>query len=195
MSRELRSIVLTCLVIIFYALSGLLQTGKFIFPFPIYDFIFLLLVLIFTFQNWNKYTKINFLFYFLLALFQILSNEFYWSLFLNTEEMTKFSYTLTTDVFYLLVYFTFLIEITRYFILQKWKKFMWTYPLIFFVLISSLLLNIEVLRSLGIFIFASLLLVQQNNKNEKSQYFYPAAYLLFLMIFFDFTKFITLFLI
>ena len=52
MSREKRTVFIVVLTLIVYSVSQFLETGEFIFPFPIFDSI--LLLIFFQFIYWNR---------------------------------------------------------------------------------------------------------------------------------------------
>jgi len=101
MKKENRLIFITSLTLLSYALIILLDKGVFIFPFPLNEIIILIIALQFSYWNFKKYKVVS-LILVLIGLLSSLSNEYYWSILLNFENMNKFSNTIIIDMFLLL---------------------------------------------------------------------------------------------
>ena len=101
MKKENRLIFITSLTLSFYALIILLDKGVFIFPFPLNEVIILIIASQFSYWNFKKHKVVS-LIVFLIGLLSSLSNEYYWSILFNFENMIKLSNTIMIDVFILL---------------------------------------------------------------------------------------------
>ena len=101
MTKEVRLLFIISLTLLIYALCIFFDKDAFLFPFPLNQFIVLIVSAQFTFWNFKKY-KLASILMLIIGLFSTLGNEFYWSIFLNPENMTLFSNTIITDFFQLL---------------------------------------------------------------------------------------------
>ncbi|MDG1148153.1 MAG: hypothetical protein P8N52_07610 [Crocinitomicaceae bacterium] len=101
MAKEVRLLFLTALTLLIYALSIFFDKGVLLFPFPLNQLILLIVAVQLTRWNFKSYKTASVL---ILAtgLFSTLGNEIYWNTFLDSESMTLFSKTITTDIFQLL---------------------------------------------------------------------------------------------
>ena len=101
MKKENRLIFITSLTLLSYALIILFDKGVLLFPFPLNEIIILIVASQFAYWNLKKH-KIVSLILVTIGLLSSLSNEYYWSIILNFENMVEFSNTIITDVFELL---------------------------------------------------------------------------------------------
>ena len=101
MKKENRLIFITSLTLLSYALIILFDKGVLLFPFPLNEIIILIVASQFAYWNSKKH-KIVSLLLVTIGLLSSLSNEYYWSIILNFENMVEFSNTIITDVFELL---------------------------------------------------------------------------------------------
>ena len=93
MSKEGRIIALAILTIFIYAFIILLQKGAFIFPFPLNEIIFFISALAISFHQFKNEKFLSILFPI------VLSSEFYWAIFFNTQQMEALSNSFFTDLF------------------------------------------------------------------------------------------------
>ncbi len=103
MATEKRTIFLACVTLTVYALSGLLQQGKFLYPFPLNEFIFFGISTYIAIRNFNQ-QKILYSLLVFAAISFVASRSYNWNLFLSSESMERLDHSYTTDVFYLLFY-------------------------------------------------------------------------------------------
>ena len=103
MSKEGRVIALAILTIFIYAFSILLQKGAFIFPFPLNEIIFFISAIAIAIQQYKNDKLLSVLFPIVGFTF-VLSSEFYWAIFYNSQQMEVFSNSLVTDLFKIIFY-------------------------------------------------------------------------------------------
>ena len=103
MATEKRTIFLACVTLTVYALSGLLQQGKFLYPFPLNEFIFLGISTYIAIRNF-KQQKLIYSLLILAAISFIACRSYNWNLILSSESMERLDRGYTTDVFYVLFY-------------------------------------------------------------------------------------------
>jgi hypothetical protein len=84
MATEKRTIFLACVTLTVYALSGLLQQGKFLFPFPLNEFIFLGIASYISIRNFSS-QKFNYGLLIVSSLFYVACRSYNWNIFLDTE--------------------------------------------------------------------------------------------------------------
>ena len=104
MTPQRKTITLLITTLIVYAVIGWIQTRQLIFPFPLNEVIFLLIVGYFYFltkDRWSLLLVVG-------ACFFVGSNEFYWNLFLTSEQMVRFSKLLITDICLIFFYIIFI---------------------------------------------------------------------------------------
>ena len=103
MATEKRTIFLACVTLTVYALSGLLQQGKFLYPFPLNEFIFLGISAYIAIRNF-KQQKLLYNLLILAAISFVACRSYNWNLILSSESMERLDHGYTTDVFYVLFY-------------------------------------------------------------------------------------------
>ena len=103
MATEKRTIFLACVTLTVYALSGLLQQGKFLYPFPLNEFIFFGISAYIAIRNF-KQQKPLYTLLILAAISFVASRSYNWNLILSSESMERLDHGYTTDVFYVLFY-------------------------------------------------------------------------------------------
>jgi ABC-type multidrug transport system fused ATPase/permease subunit len=86
MRTEERTVFLACLIPIVFGGIMYLEKGMFILPFPLNEIIFAIVAFYFAFKHYKFYTN-QALFSSAFAFFNLLSTEFFWSLFLKPEQM------------------------------------------------------------------------------------------------------------
>ena len=103
MATEKRTIFLACVTLTVYALSGLFQQGKFLYPFPLNEFIFFGISTYIAIRNFNQ-QKILYSLLVFAAISFVASKTYNWNLILSSESMERLDHGYTTDVFYVLFY-------------------------------------------------------------------------------------------
>ena len=103
MATEKRTIFLACVTLTVYALSGLLQQGKLLYPFPLNEFIFLGISAYIAIRNF-KQQKLLYSLLILAAISFVACRSYNWNLILSSESMERLDHGYTTDVFYVLFY-------------------------------------------------------------------------------------------
>jgi hypothetical protein len=88
MNREKRLVTLSILTLAAYAGSLYLEYGTILYPFPLNEAIFFVASLAFFFWNHEK-EKMNSYLALFTALFLLLSTQFFWSFFLDDQEMVN----------------------------------------------------------------------------------------------------------
>lgn len=86
MSREAKAVLMGFLTILIFSTSGLLQMGTLIIPFPLFDPILCILCILFL--SWNPKAYPIFLAFLLVLIFRLLGDVFFWSFFLQGEELS-----------------------------------------------------------------------------------------------------------
>ncbi len=105
MATEKRTIFLACVTLTVYALSGLLQQGKFLYPFPLNEFIFLGVGGYIAFRNFSE-QNFNYGLLIASALFYVACRSYNWNLFLDTETCVQIEKSYLNEICYLLFYIT-----------------------------------------------------------------------------------------
>ena len=187
MASEKRSILLACVTLTVYAFSGLLQQGKFLYPFPLNEFIFLGVGGYIGLRNF-KQAPINYGILLVAAGCFVACRSYNWNLFLSAEAMSSLVKGFTTDVFYLLSYLALTPLTCRLSddIIYPWN-FIFYLTSIAFIGIGSLL-NLDIICALGILLQVKTFYSKENTTTTPFVYLY--CFLAFLFL----TKEITLFL-
>jgi len=139
MSREKRTVFIVILTLLVYGLTQFLESGVFLFPFPLFDAI--LLLISFQFIYWNRkiiFEKKNlyFLFYLLALIFKVISSQFFLALIYKDQDLEQFNSGIFLDV--ILIFSTFFLAL--FFILLKlkhYKTLSWALILLFIALSFS----------------------------------------------------------
>jgi hypothetical protein len=136
MSKEGRVIAIACLIYFMYGLSFFLQSGHFIFPFPLNELFFLIISSLFAFR-YRKSHPIAISLLMLGAFAYIGAKDFYWNLFLSSEAMVRLNDTLCLDLIFLVYYLVLLI--LSYFSLKciNQKILIYTFPISILLLILT----------------------------------------------------------
>jgi hypothetical protein len=137
MSKEQKTFALTSLTVFFLAFSNFLTTGKFIFTFPINDFILLFVSIYFYFIN-SEAKKWNSLLLILFSLFLFGSNYYNFEFFLNSIQLSILTDSLFTDISLIISHLIFLLLFLKFCIEFK-NKFSW----VFFCFSVVLLITIQ----------------------------------------------------
>lgn len=100
MTPQSKTTTLLITTLIVYASTGWLQNRQLIFPFPLNEIIFLFVTGYFYFLSKDRRS----LLLLIGTCFFVGSNEFYWNIFLSSEQMVQFSKLLISDICYLVFY-------------------------------------------------------------------------------------------
>ena len=139
MSREKRTVFIVILTFLVYALTQFLESGVFLFPFPLFNAI--LLLISFQFIYWNRkiiFEKKNlyFHFYLLALIFKVISSQFFLALIYNDQDLEQLNSGNFLDI--ILIFSAFFLAL--FFILWKFqqdKTVGWLFTLIFIALSFS----------------------------------------------------------
>lgn len=101
MRREERAVTLAILIPLIYGLMNLIDKGSFIVPFPLNEFIFLIVAIVFATRLYRHYL-LQSSFSVAFGFFQLISTEFFWSLFLSDQQMFSLVEGTTLDLIKLL---------------------------------------------------------------------------------------------
>lgn len=103
MKREQRAVFLAILTWLIYGFSVLLDKNRLIFPFPLNEIAFLIVTIYLLRIQWRT---ANFQKWIVLsvALFQLISTQFYWTFFLNSEWLEQLTKSVLLD-FLRIIYF------------------------------------------------------------------------------------------
>jgi hypothetical protein len=189
MSKEQRTFALSALTLFFLAFSNLLTTGKFIFTFPINDFVLLAVTIYFFVLNYSK-TKIQHLLLIFFSISIFCSNYYNFEFFLNSEQMTDLTNSVFTDFALIL---SFIFYFALFFILLKKEKatFLWILFVINFVLIVFLQFYEQKFLLFLIYIFLPISIFISKKSNSTN---YKSVYYLFLLVnVLHFTKVISIY--
>lgn len=104
MTKGGRVVALISMTVFLYGLSTFFKTGSLVFPFPLNELFFLSGTIMVMFSS-SSTERNKLILPILVALFGVLSQEFYWSLMLLPEKMEVFSNSLVKDVFQVFHYF------------------------------------------------------------------------------------------
>jgi hypothetical protein len=135
MRTEERTIFLSVLIPFVYGSIFWLETGTFIFPFPLNEFIFAAITAFFAVKHYSRY-PLNSIFSAAFAFMNLLSSEFFWSFFVDQVRLLEITENGTLD----------LIRLMSIFLLMIWAgiglvraedKIRSALFLIFFILFSS----------------------------------------------------------
>lgn len=121
MSREKRTVFIVALTLLVYASSQFLESGVFLFPFPILNTI--LLIIAFQFIYWNRKIVLKkkqgyFLFYMLALVFKVISSEFFLAFIFNDQALEQVNSGVLPAVFLMLS----VIFSALFFILWEWRQ-------------------------------------------------------------------------
>jgi len=139
MSREKRTVFIVILTLLVYGLTQFLESGVFLFPFPLFDAI--LLLISFQFIYWNRkiiFEKkhLYFHFYLLALIFKVISSQFFLALIYKDQDLEQLNSGIFLDV--ILIFSAFFFALI--FILWKLKQdktVSWVLTLIFIALSFS----------------------------------------------------------
>ena len=187
MATEKRTIFLACVTLTAYALSGLLQQGKFLYPFPLNEFIFLGVGGYIAIRNFRE-QKVNYSILLATSICFVACRSYNWNLFLSSEDMSILVKGFTTDVFYILFYLLLTALTFRLSedIIYPWN-FIFYLVSIAFIGIGSIL-NLDIICILGILLQVKTFYSKENTTTTPFVYLY--GFLAFLLA----TKELTLFL-
>lgn len=88
MSKESRTVALSGLTLLIFALIGFLKDGSIIFPFPLNEIIFLIVVVQFVYWHYKKGALP---YYFLLsAITGVIGTQFFWEIFMPHQQLEVF---------------------------------------------------------------------------------------------------------
>jgi hypothetical protein len=153
MIREERSVFLVVLTLFVYAGIQFIEKGAILFPFPLNEVIFLFVASQFIVWNWKNY-KFQLLFVLFASIFQLISTQFFWSLFLETPYMEKLVNGLTLDLFKLIYYLLILIWLYFYFMASQIKYTLILISTFTLLIISSLFLHSSILEMVSFVLIA-----------------------------------------
>jgi hypothetical protein len=191
MNREEKTIVVSLLTVFLLAFSNLLTAGKFIFTFPINDFLFLIITLYFSYFHFKKDWKA----YLLLICFSIanlLSHLFNYEFFLNQENLNRLSNSNFTDILELTSYLFYFALLVYLLSLSYSKRGLNLLLLIIFAFIFAEIYHLESLKTITYFMIIPLHLFLKKNIQENIKEIY------LLLIFFSIlnaTKYLTLYIL
>ena len=154
MIREERSVFLVVLTLFVYAGIQFMEKGAILFPFPLNEVIFLFVASQFLVWNW-KNSKFQLLFVLFASIFQLISTQFFWSLFLETPSMEKLVNGLTLDLFKLIYYLLILIWLYFYFVASQIKYTLVLISTFTLLIISSLFLHNSILEMVSFVLIAA----------------------------------------
>lgn len=118
MTREARTIFLSILTWVIFAVSIFLNQGAFVFPFPLNEVILLLVSIQFFVWNTKKHLAAGIL-SISAGIVGVLGTQYFWTFFYSPLEMQEFMSGLTTDYFQIAFYFIVLIGILASTLKQK----------------------------------------------------------------------------
>jgi hypothetical protein len=136
MTKEGKTIVLALLTVFVFALMTFIDHEQVIFPFPLNEVIFLI-VLVYFIKLHSGSHKLYLSLVGITGFFQLLSSEFYWSIFLTSEQMLVFSESIATDVFQLVA----LVGMLSWILLSFMQFDKWFYRLIALLPVSLVLVG------------------------------------------------------
>ena len=121
MSREKRTVFIVVLTLIVYSVSQFLETGEFIFPFPIFDSI--LLLIFFQFIYWNRKEifekkSLYLLFYLLAIIFKVISGPFFLSFIYGDQSLEQLNIGLLVEICKIISF----LFLASFFSSWNWKK-------------------------------------------------------------------------
>ena len=104
MSLEKRTVFIVILTFLVYALTQFLESGVFLFPFPLFNAI--LLLISFQFIYWNRkiiFEKKNlyFLFYLSALIFKVISSQFFLALIYKDQDLEQLNSGIFLDVIFI----------------------------------------------------------------------------------------------
>lgn len=135
MRTEERTVTLAVLIPLMFGLLIYFESGAFIIPFPLNEAIFAVVAYFFAFKH-RKHFMLHSIFVSAFALFNLLSTEYFWSLFLNGEQLFSLFEAGTIDLIRLLAH-VFLIIWAGIGLVRGDDKIRSTVFLLFFVLLSA----------------------------------------------------------
>ena len=150
MIREERTVFLTLLTFIVYAGLQWLEKGAFLFPFPLNEVTLVVIFIYILVVNRNAITTI-FWIYGSVLLFKLLSQQFFWTLFLSHETLEIFFATLWTDIFYICYGLSFLCFSYLYLSARKKKNFILFFCICVGCFIVGLVINEAILELVSLF--------------------------------------------
>ena len=150
MIREERTVFLTILTFIVYAGLQWLEKGAFLFPFPLNEVTLVVIFIYILVLNRNSITTI-FWIYGSVLLFKLLSQQFFWTLFLSHETLEIFFATLWTDIFYICYGLSFLGFSYFYLSERKKKNFVLFFLICASCFIIGLVINEAILELVSLF--------------------------------------------
>ena len=189
LDKERRTVFLAGLTVFFLGFSNFLNTGKFLFTFPINDFILAVVAIYFFILNF-KVAKINSLLLLAFSLANFVNNFYNLELFFNSEEMTKLAESLFPDLAFfmtLIVYFTLMIR----FVFKD--KSLVSYIFLALTVIFVVLTQFEALFYLYYFCFLTLPLMLFFRKEKDSKQYKSVYYFFLLFALLNGTKLFTLY--
>ncbi len=193
MERERRTVSLAAISLLMYGFVSVMGNGPFAF-FPVNELVFFGIVVYFSFFNF-KVAKVSYLVMLLLGAMDLLNNQIFLSFFMDNEQLGQFYSTEWLRYVRLGAYVLILAEITRFFVLTKWKIFAFVYPLVLIAVIAGVLLQLYVLQTAGLVIFVALLYYAWRKQLEGiAVYSKSLFYLWYFLTFLKLTTLLTIYL-
>jgi hypothetical protein len=183
MNREERTVFLVFLTWMLYALGVLVDNGRLIFPFPLNEIAFLLVSALFV--GWNrKADRKQLLLFSLVAIFQLLSTQFFWTFIVSDQTMEHLVHSIWLDFFSICFYIALLIWM-RYFLVKTALKFRIPILFVFVSVLSYAIVSSNFWLETGVIVsFAALVVFRKIHA--------PFQLLWLLLAMFDLVKLITI---
>ena len=179
MTQEGKAVSRAVLTVCLYAMTSFFSLGESIFPFPLNELIFFVVVIYFASIHLkeNRYLMLSIL---LAGLLGILSNQFYWEIVFNSENMLHISEKDIPTKFKYLYQFGLILWITLTFIKQPSIKHKIIGLLPVLILITGIYLHQPLFEFLSIFLLFIYAIIEVRNT--------PLLYLWILLFILECTK-------
>lgn len=155
MTKEGRVVALISMTVLLYGLNTFFQTGSLVFPLPLNELFFLLGSFFIGFYSYRN-EKITVFTTFFVAITGVLSQEFYWSIFLSPEQMELFSSSLYRDTFQVFHYIGvlfWLVLIWRKSIIHVSSYFLFLILFTLAIAFSLDIITLQLVVYLGVFLY------------------------------------------
>ena len=193
MERERRTVALAALSLLMYGSVSFLGSGPFAF-FPVNELAFFAIVVYFSVFNF-KSAKVSYSLMLLFGALDLLNNQIFLSLFMDNEKIGAFYDNPAFLFLRLAAYALMLFEITRFYVLTKWKIAALTYPVVFIAIVAGVAFQVYSFQTFGLVVFVGMMYYNYKKKCEETEVYSKSLfYLWYFLAFLKLTTLLTIYL-
>lgn len=197
MERERRTVLLAAVSLLMYGLVSTLNEGPFAF-FPANELVFFGIAVYFSFFNF-RYAQVSYALMLSMGAIDLLNSQIFLSIFMDNSQLASFYYSPWLPYVRLGAYALMVVEITRFYVLTKWKVYAFTYPIVLLSIVAGVLTGVTrynyLLQCIGLVLFVGMMhYAYKKNKEGIAVYSKSLFYLWYLLAFLKLTMLLTIYL-